>query len=152
MQIWVDADACPKVIKEIIYRAAQRAQIVAYFVANQLIRLPASPYLRAVQVESGFDIADNYIADHIQPKDLAITADIPLAANIVEKGALAINPRGELYSEKNIREILNMRDLMATLRDSGVETGGPSPFNHADRQAFANQLDRFLARYPSAKK
>ena len=151
MQIWVDADACPKVIKEILYRAAQRAQVVTYFVANQLMRLPASPYLRAIQVESGFDIADNYIADYIQPNEIAITADIPLAACIVEKGALAINPRGELYSEKNIREILNMRDLMATLRESGVETGGPSAFNHADRQAFANQLDRLLARHHAAQ-
>jgi uncharacterized protein YaiI (UPF0178 family) len=149
MQIWVDADACPNVIKDIISRAAQRAQIVAYFIANQLIRLPASPYLRAIQVEKGFDIADNYIAEHIQAADLAITADIPLAASVVAKGARAINPRGELYSEKNIREILNMRDLMATLRDSGVETGGPSPFNHADRQAFANQLDRLITQHQS---
>lgn len=148
MQIWVDADACPKVIKEIIYRAAQRTQVVTYFIANQLMRLPISPYLRAIQVESGFDIADNYIIDKAQTGDVIITADIPLAASVVEKGALAINPRGELYSEKNIREILNLRDLMATLRDSGIETSGPAPFNHTDRQAFANQLDRLLTQRP----
>lgn len=147
MQMWVDADACPKVIKEIIYRAAQRTQMMTYFVANQSMYLPTSPYLRSMQVESGFDSADNYIIEKAQKNDLIITADIPLAAKVVEKGAVALNPRGEFYSQHNIGEILKLRDFMTTLRESGIETGGPSSLRQNDRQAFANQLDRLLTHY-----
>lgn len=148
MQIWVDADACPGVIKEILYRAAQRHSLPLILVANQWLRVPASPWIRAVQVERGFDVADRHIADTVQPGDLVITADIPLAAAIVEKQAHALNPRGELYGAENIRELLDMRNFMDSLRSSGIDTGGPPAFNHADRQNFANALDRFLARRP----
>jgi uncharacterized protein len=146
MRIWVDADACPGVIKDILYRAAERAELHLILVANQVLRTPASPWIRVVQVGRGFDVADNHIANAVESGDLVITADIPLAAGVVEKGASALNPRGELYSHENVRELLDMRNFMDTLRSTGVETGGPSPFSHADRQAFANQLDRFLAR------
>jgi uncharacterized protein YaiI (UPF0178 family) len=146
MRIWVDADACPAVIKDILYRAAERAELHLILVANQVLRTPASPWIRVVQVGRGFDVADNHIANAVESGDLVITADIPLAAGVVEKGASALNPRGELYSHENVRELLDMRNFMDTLRSTGVETGGPSPFSHADRQAFANQLDRFLAR------
>jgi uncharacterized protein YaiI (UPF0178 family) len=146
MRIWVDADACPAVIKDILYRAAERAELHLILVANQVLRTPASPWIRVVQVGRGFDVADNHIANAVESGDLVITADIPLAAGVVEKGASALNPRGELYSRENVRELLDMRNFMETLRSTGVETGGPSPFSHADRQAFANQLDRFLAR------
>jgi len=146
MRIWVDADACPGVIKDILYRAAERAELHLILVANQVLRTPASPWIRVVQVGRGFDVADNHIANAVESGDLVITADIPLAAGVVEKGASALNPRGELYSRENVRELLDMRNFMDTLRSTGVETGGPSPFSHADRQAFANQLDRFLAR------
>jgi uncharacterized protein YaiI (UPF0178 family) len=146
MRIWVDADACPAVIKDILYRAAERAELHLILVANQVLRTPASPWIRVVQVGRGFDVADNHIANAVESGDLVITADIPLAAGVVEKGASALNPRGELYSRENVRELLDMRNFMDTLRSTGVETGGPSPFSHADRQAFANQLDRFLAR------
>jgi len=146
MRIWVDADACPGVIKDILYRAAERAELHLILVANQVLRTPASPWIRVVQVGRGFDVADNHIANAVESGDLVITADIPLAAGVVEKGASALNPRGELYSPENVRELLDMRNFMDTLRSTGVETGGPSPFSHADRQAFANQLDRFLAR------
>jgi uncharacterized protein YaiI (UPF0178 family) len=146
MKIWVDADACPGVIKDILYRAAERAELHLILVANQVLRTPASPWIRVVQVGRGFDVADNHIANAVESGDLVITADIPLAAGVVEKGASALNPRGELYNPENVRELLDMRNFMDTLRSTGVETGGPSPFSHADRQAFANQLDRFLAR------
>jgi uncharacterized protein YaiI (UPF0178 family) len=146
MQIWVDADACPNVIKEILFRAAKRVEIQTTLVANQELQIPASPYIDAVQVPSGLDIADNYIVQHLQPGDLVITADIPLAAAAIANGALALNPRGEFYSEANIRERLSLRNFMDQLRSSGVETGGPPAFNQRDRQAFANQLDRFLAK------
>lgn len=145
MQIWVDADACPGVIKEILYRAAQRTQRPLLLVANQLLRVPASPWIRALQVPKGFDVADNHIVAHVAAGDLVVTADIPLAAAVVERDAHAINPRGEFYSRENIRELLDMRNFMDTLRATGVETGGPAAFGHADRQAFANRLDRFLA-------
>ena len=148
MQIWVDADACPGVIKEILFRAAERKQIATVLVANQLIRHPPSQWIRAVQVPKGFDVADNHIVDSASPGDLVITADIPLAAAIIEKGAHALNPRGELYSKENIRQLLDMRNFMDTLRSSGVETGGPPAFGQADRQNFANQLDRLLAKTP----
>ena len=145
-QIWVDADACPKVIKEILYRAADRVCMPVILVANQPLQVPGSRYVRSIQVGAGFDVADNHIVQQAEAGDLVITADIPLAAEVIARGCLALNPRGELYSEDNIRQRLNMRDFMDTLRSSGVDTGGPASFTHADRQAFANQLDRLLAR------
>jgi uncharacterized protein YaiI (UPF0178 family) len=147
MQIWVDADACPKVVKDILFRAAERVQVPLILVANQPLRTPPSPLIRSVQVPGGFDVADTYIAEQITPGDLVITADIPLAAQVIERRAHALNPRGELYTEDNIRERLALRDFMDELRGSGVQTGGPAALNHGDRQAFANQLDRFLARH-----
>jgi uncharacterized protein YaiI (UPF0178 family) len=149
MQIWVDADACPGVIKEILFRAAERKQIQTVLVANQLIRHPPSPWIRAVQVPKGFDVADNHIVDSASVGDLVITADIPLAAAVIDKGAHALNPRGEFYSKENIRQLLDMRNFMDTLRSSGVETGGPASFSQADRQTFANQLDRLLTKLSS---
>lgn len=146
MQIWVDADACPGVIKEILFRAAERKQIQTVLVANQLIRHPPSPWIRALQVPKGFDVADNHIVDAASSGDLVITADIPLAAAVIDKGAHALNPRGEFYSSENIRQLLDMRNFMDTLRSSGVETGGPAAFSQSDRQNFANQLDRFFAK------
>jgi len=150
MRIWVDADACPGVVKEILYRAAERAQIELTLVANQSLRVPPSKWIRAVQVEKGFDVADNRIAAEVAPGDLVITADIPLAAAVIEKDGHALNPRGELYSRENIRQLLDMRNFMDTLRASGVDTGGPPSFSQSDRQAFANRLDRFLAVRPRA--
>jgi uncharacterized protein len=144
-QIWVDADACPKVIKEILFRAAERVGIQVTLVANQALSIPRSRYISTVQVPAGFDVADNHIAQQVVEGDLVITADIPLAADVIAKGALALNPRGELYTEANIRERLTMRDFMDTLRGSGVDTGGPPAMNQSDRQQFANQLDRLLA-------
>ncbi len=146
MQIWVDADACPKVIKEILFRAAERWQVNVTLVANQLIAVPRSAFIRAVQVPHGFDVADNEIVQRAEVGDLVITADIPLAAEVIAKGAIALNPRGERYSPENIRERLNMRDFLDTLRASGIETRGPDAFSLADRQAFASQLDRLLAK------
>ena len=145
MKIWVDADACPVVIKDILCRAAERTEIQLTFVANQFIRLPPSRYIKFIQVGRGFDVADNEIVRQLNAKDLVITGDIPLAAEAIEKGANALNHRGELYTENNIREILNMRDFMDTLRSSGIETGGPAALNKNDRQAFANQLDKLLS-------
>jgi uncharacterized protein YaiI (UPF0178 family) len=147
MQIWVDADACPVVIKEILFRAAKRVKVKTTLVANQEMRIPASDYIDAVQVRAGLDIADNYIVQHLSPGDLVITADIPLAAAAIEKGGYALNPRGEFYSESNIRERLSLRNFMEQLRSSGVDTGGPAAFNRRDRAAFANQLDRFLVKH-----
>ncbi len=146
MHIWVDADACPAVIKDILYRAAQRWRLPLTLVANQMLRTPPSPWIRAVQVPRGFDVADVHIAQHAAAGDLVITGDIPLAADVLAKGAMAINPRGERYSPETIRERLAMRDMMEELRASGVDTGGPSAFSQADRKAFANQLDALLAR------
>ena len=148
MRIWVDADACPGVVKEILYRAAERAQVELTLVANQSLRVPPSKWIRAVQVEKGFDVADNRIAAEVAPGDLVITADIPLAAAVIEKDGHALNPRGELYSKENIRQLLDMRNFMDTLRSSGVDTGGPPAFSQSDRQAFANRLDRLLAKRP----
>ncbi len=145
-KIWVDADACPKVIKEILYRAADRVAMPLILVANQPLQVPGSRYIRTIQVGAGFDVADNHIVQQAEAGDLVITADIPLAAEVIAKGCLALNPRGDLYTVDNIRQRLNMRDFMDTLRSSGVDTGGPASFSHADRQAFANQLDRLLAR------
>ena len=146
MKIWVDADACPGVIKEILFRAADRTSTQLTLVANQLIRVPPSPHIRSVQVSAGFDVADNEIVKRAEEGDLVITADIPLAAEVIEKGALALNPRGELYTPATIKERLAMRDFMDTLRSSGIETGGPSAFSQSDRQAFANQLDKLLVK------
>lgn len=146
MSIWVDADACPRAIKEILFRAAERAGIELTLVANQAMRTPASKFIRAVQVTSGFDVADSWIVSQTRADDLVITADIPLAAAVIDKGALALDPRGELYSEANIRERLTLRDLMDELRASGVDTGGPSALSQQDRRAFANALDRWLAK------
>lgn len=145
-QIWVDADACPRVIKEILYRAAERVGLPLFLVANQPLQVPRSPNIRSVQVSAGFDVADNHIVQQAQAGDLVITADIPLAAEVIAKGCIALNPRGDLYTEDNIRQRLSMRDFMDTLRSSGVDTGGPATLSQADRQAFANQLDRLLAR------
>jgi uncharacterized protein YaiI (UPF0178 family) len=147
MDIWVDADACPVAIREILFRAAQRTGIRLTLVANQFIATPGSPLIRSVQVSQGFDVADNEIAGNVKPGDLVVTQDIPLAAEVVAKGAHALNPRGELYTKDNIRSRLNMRDFMENLRASGVQTGGPAVMNQKDRQLFANNLDRLLAKY-----
>lgn len=145
-QIWVDADACPNVIKQILYRVADRLGIQVTLVANQPMEIPRSRHIRSVRVAAGFDVADNHIVQHLAVDELVITADIPLAAEVIAKGCLALNPRGELYTEENIRQRLNMRDFMESLRSSGVDTGGPASFSQSDRQAFANQLDRLLAK------
>ncbi|MBF6056743.1 MULTISPECIES: YaiI/YqxD family protein [Thiomicrorhabdus] len=145
-QIYVDADACPVVIKEILFKAANRTQTLLTLVANHAMRVPVSKWVQFRHVESGFDVADNWIVQQCHAGDLVITADIPLASEVIAKGALALNPRGELYTESNIRARLNMRDFMETLRSSGIQTGGPDALNQKDRQAFANQLDRWLAK------
>lgn len=144
MSIWVDADACPNVIKDVLYRAADRTQTMVTFVANQFLRVPPSPWLRTLQVPAGFDVADNEIVKRVQAGDLVITADIPLAAEVIEKGASALNPSGERYSPATIRERLTMRDFMDTMRASGVQTGGPAAMSPRDRQQFANELDSWL--------
>ncbi|MBR9910767.1 MAG: YaiI/YqxD family protein [Gammaproteobacteria bacterium] len=151
MRIWVDADATPKPVKDILFRAAQRQQVTTTLVANQSLSLPNSPYLKSVQVAAGFDIADNYIVQQCQAGDLVITADIPLAAEVVAKGAVAIDPRGEKYSRENIRQRLAMRDFMEEMRSAGQVSGGPKAFNHQDRQAFANSLDRLLSKRPTPR-
>ena len=145
MRIWVDADACPNVIKDILFRAAERARVTLTLVANQPIRTPPSPFIKALQVPAGFDVADNRIVELTEAGDLVITADIPLAASVIDKGGHALDPRGEIYTKDNIKERLAMRKLMDELRSSGIDTGGPATFSHADRQTFANKLDRFLA-------
>lgn len=147
MQIWIDADACPGVIKEILFRAAQRTGVQLTLVANQFLRVPAAANISMIQVAQGFDVADNEIVKRAGAGDLVITSDIPLAAEVIDKGAYALSPRGEWYSTDNIRARLNMRDFMDTLRSSGVDTGGPPVLNQADRQAFANHLDSFLTRH-----
>lgn len=146
MHIWVDADACPAVIKNILFRVAERTKLPLTLVANRLLRVPPSPYIRARQVPLGFDVADRHIMDEVATGDLVITADIPLAAALIERGAAALSPRGEFYSADNIRERLGMRDFMENLRGAGVDIAGPSTLSQADRQAFARQPDRFLAR------
>jgi hypothetical protein len=146
MKIWVDADACPAVIKDILFRAANRTGTRVTLVANQPLQVPSSEFIRTVQVSSGFDVADNEIVKRVTPGDLVITADIPLAAEVIAKGGFALNPRGELYTEDNVRARLNMRDFMDTLRASGINTGGPPAINQRDRQEFGNSLDRFLSR------
>jgi uncharacterized protein len=151
MTIWVDADACPNVIKEILFRAAERKQINLILVANQSMRLPPSKFIRFMQVPSGLDVADKRIVELLEAGDLVITADIPLAAAVIEKKALALNPRGELYTRENVRERLSVRNFMDGLRSGGVNTGGPPILTNKDKQAFANQLDAWLAkRRPTA--
>ena len=147
MQIWVDADACPVVIKEILFRVAERLQLQVTLVANQLMRVPGSRFIRALQVPAGFDVADAEIVRLLESGDLVVTGDIPLAAQVLEKGGYALNPRGEFYTKDNIAQMLSMRAFMEELRSGGVDTGGPAPFNQGDRQQFANSLDRHLARY-----
>ena len=153
MQIWVDADACPNAIKDILYRAAERVRVQLTLVANQHLHTPRSPYIRVLQVPAGFDVADRRIVDELDPGDLVITGDIPLAAAVVDKGGHALSPRGEEFTEDNVKERLAMRDLMDQLRSTGLETGGPAALDKSDRQTFANALDRFLtqhARRPDA--
>ncbi|MDQ6991977.1 MAG: YaiI/YqxD family protein [Mariprofundus sp.] len=147
LHIWVDADACPKVIKAILFRAAERVKLPLTLVANSKMQHPKSSYIDSVIVQAGADVADAYIIDHCKPGDLAITADIPLAAGMIEKHAYALNPRGEMYTIENVRSALSMRDFMEKLRGDGVMTGGPALFSQSDRQSFSNQLDRFLTRY-----
>jgi len=144
MKIWVDADACPVVVKEILFRAATRAKITVTLVANQFISIPKSPFIHFVQVPQGFDVADDEIVKRCVAGDLIITADIPLASEVIDKDAIALNPRGELYSVENIKIRLNMRDFMDTMRASGIEGGGPPPLTQRDRQQFANNLDKLI--------
>jgi len=151
MNIWVDADACPTVIKDILFRAAQRWQVPVTLVANQMLRTPPLPLIQAVQVPRGFDVADAYIVQRAMPGDLVVTGDIPLAAEVLDKGAMALSPRGEWYSDETIRERLAVRDMMEELRASGVDTGGPGTFGQAERRAFGNALDGMLARSGRAR-
>ncbi|MCU6434777.1 YaiI/YqxD family protein [Undibacterium sp. Jales W-56] len=146
MKIWVDADACPNPIKDILFRVADRLGITTTLVANRLLSVPPSRFIKSVQVPSGFDVADQEIVRLMEAGDLVITGDIPLASEVLDKGGHALNPRGSFYTKDNIREYLTMRQFMDELRSSGVETGGPNVFSQADRQAFANQLDRFMAK------
>ncbi len=147
MRIWVDADACPTVIKDILYKAANRAKIQTTLIANQALRTPPSPFITSIQVGSGFDVADDEIVKRTEQGDLVITSDIPLAAEVIEAGGLALSPRGELYSTENIKARLNIRDFLDTMRSSGVNTGGPPALNQSDRQSFANHLDRLITKY-----
>ena len=146
MTIWVDADACPRPVKEILFRAAERTGEQLTLVANHAMDVPKRPNVKLLQVRGGFDVADQEIMDRVEKGDLVITADIPLAADVITRGGQALNPRGEMYSADTIRSILNMRDFMDTMRSSGVVTGGPPALSQADRQAFANQLDSWLAK------
>lgn len=146
MKIWVDADACPVAIKEILFRAAQRTKTPLALVANQAVRIPKSPFISMLQVSAGFDVADNEIVKRINANDLVITSDIPLAAEVIEKGGKALSPRGELFSPDNIKARLNIRDFMDTMRSSGIQTGGPSALSQSDKKAFADQLDKLLAK------
>ena len=145
MKIWVDADACPVVIKEILFRAVDRVGIQMTLVANQVINVPRSRYIHSIKVAAGFDVADNEIVRQVEAGDLVITSDIPLAAEVIEKAGIALSPRGELYTEMNIRARLNMRDFMDTMRSSGIDTGGPPPMGNSERKAFADHLDKLLA-------
>lgn len=145
-QIWVDADACPGPVKEILFRAAERAQVEVTLVANQWLRTPSSRFVRALQVQGGFDAADDEIADRAAPGDLVVTQDIPLASRVLAKGADAVNPRGERFTRDNIAERLSVRNFMEELRGAGVQTGGPAAFGARDRQAFAKALDTWVAR------
>lgn len=148
MKIYVDADACPSVIKDILYRVSQRTGIELILVANQPLTTPRIPTVRTIQVSSGFDVADNHIVELVEPDDLVITADIPLASDVIDKGGKALNPRGELYTKTNIKARLNMRDFMDSMRSSGVQVGGgPPPLAQRDRMAFANALDKYVAQF-----
>ncbi len=151
MRIWVDADACPGPIKQTLFRAAQRTGIELTLLANHGMQVPAAPNIRFLQVEKGFDVADDAIVQRARPGDLVITADIPLAAEVIARGALALSPRGELYTKDNVRARLNIRDFMTPLRDSGVQTGGAPPLSQADRQQFANRLDTLLAKHAAGR-
>ena len=146
MKIWVDADACPVVIKDILFKAAERTRVQMTLVANRAMRIPPSKFITFLQVPSGFDVADNEIVRQLNPGDLVITQDIPLAALVIEIGGHALNPRGELYSVDNIRSRLNMRDFMDSLRATGIDTGGPATLNQTDRKFFANHLDKLLTK------
>ena len=148
MKIWVDADACPGVVKEILFRAADRTGVQLTLVANQPLSTPSSANINSIQVPSGFDVADDEIVKRLQAGDLVITGDIPLAAEVIEKGGHALSPRGEMHTTENIRARLNMRDFLDTMRASGVEMGGgPAAFSQRDKQSFANELDRFLTKH-----
>jgi uncharacterized protein YaiI (UPF0178 family) len=148
LKIWVDADACPVVVKEILFRAADRTGVQLTLVANQPVRKPSSPNVSMLQVPRGFDVADDEIVKRLAAGDLVVTSDIPLAAEVIEKGGHALSPRGEMHTTENIRARLNMRDFLDTMRASGVDTGGgPAAFSQSDKQAFANSLDRFLAKH-----
>jgi len=147
MKIWVDADACPTVIRDILFRASNRTEVAVTLVANHMLHTPPSRYIDFVQVPAGFDVADNEIVKRLAAGDLVITGDIPLAAEVIEKGGYALNPRGELYTVENIKARLNMRDFMDTLRASGINSGGPPALGKSDRQAFANELDKFLTKH-----
>ena len=146
MNVWVDADACPKEIKDLLYRAAKRTQVKVTLVANQQMRTPKSEYVDSIVVQAGMNVADRRIVEVVEPGDLVITADIPLAADVVAKGGQALNPRGELYTDSNVGDRLAVRNMLDELRGGGQITGGPSSFNAKDKQAFANQLDRILAK------
>jgi len=146
MKIWVDADACPVVIKEILFRAAERSGLELTLVANHALKVPPASNIHAIQVSGGFDVADNEIVRRCESGDLVITSDIPLAAEVLEKGAMALTSRGERFTHENIRARLNIRDFMETLRASGVQSGGPAALSQSDRQAFANQLDRLISK------
>jgi uncharacterized protein YaiI (UPF0178 family) len=147
MQVYVDADACPAVVKEMLFRAARRIEVCVTLVANQYLRTPPSPFIKSIQVPSGFDVADARIVELVASGDLVITADIPLAAAVLDKGGHALDPRGNWFTRENIAERLTMRDVMDQLRSTGIETGGPTPYSSRDSNAFAGQLDRFLARH-----
>lgn len=147
MHIWVDADACPKVIKEILYRAVKRSEIPMTMVANKALHIPSSPLVQMLTVAAGADVTDGEIVARMEAGDLVITADVPLAADVIQKNGHALNPRGTFYSEANVKQLLTMRNFMDELRGSGVITGGPKVFSNSDRMAFANQLDRFLTRH-----
>ncbi len=144
MKIWVDADACPKIIKEILYNAARKRSVLVTFVANQVLQLPVSENIKFLKVQAGFDVADNEIVKRVESKDLVITADIPLAQEVLQKDAFALNPRGELYSNDSIEAKVTMRDFYDTMRSSGLQTGGPPPLTPADKRNFANELDKML--------
>lgn len=147
MKIWVDADACPVVIKEILFKAADRTKITTTLVANHYVRIPPSPFIKFMQVNSGFDVADDEIVKRVEVNDLVITSDIPLADEVITKQAIALSPRGELYTKENIKSRLNIRDFMDTMRASGIQTGGPAALSQTDRQNFANHLDRIITQF-----
>lgn len=151
MKIWVDADACPVVIKEILFKAADRTKITTTLVANHNVRVPPSPFIKFMQVSSGFDVADDEIVKRVEEHDLVITGDIPLADEVITKSGIALSPRGELFTKENIKSRLNIRDFMDTMRASGVHTGGPPALNQTDRQNFANHLDRIITQFKKSQ-